>query len=155
MKHIFKKLHKSHDLNRTNNETLTPSPSSTSQPQSSTSTSSSSSAATSSSMAVAATATQSTDQGNSQLTGVGNLPAVNLAKNDHLRQGDYFSSEEEFQMQLALAISASNSEFRDDPENDQIRAATLLSLGRSNSIDKGRDKEASGEALSRRFWVSF
>ncbi|KNA14796.1 hypothetical protein SOVF_104290 [Spinacia oleracea] len=152
MKHIFKKLHKSHDLNRTNNETLTPSPSSTSQPQSSTSTSSSSSAATSSSMAVAATATQSTDQGNSQLTGVGNLPAVNLAKNDHLRQGDYFSSEEEFQMQLALAISASNSEFRDDPENDQIRAATLLSLGRSNSIDKGRDKEASGEALSRRFW---
>lgn len=95
----------------------------------------------------------STDTGNSPAIGVGNLAEVNnLVNNDRFRQGDYFSSEEEFQMQLALAISASNSEFRDDPENVQIRAATLLSLGRSNSIDNGRDKELSGETLSRRYW---
>ncbi|XP_021773083.1 serine/threonine-protein kinase EDR1-like [Chenopodium quinoa] len=147
MKHIFKKLHKSHDLNRTNNETLIP-PSSTSSSQSQSQSQSQPSTSSSSSMAVQSQSV-TTDQGNSQVSGVGNLPAM---KNDHLRQGDYFSSEEEFQMQLALAISASNSEFRDDPENDQIRAATLLSLGRSNSIDNGRDKEDSGEALSRRFW---
>ncbi|GKV27436.1 hypothetical protein SLEP1_g36608 [Rubroshorea leprosula] len=47
---------------------------------------------------------------------------------------DYMLSEEEFQVQLALAISASNSE-------DQIRAATLLSLGGHHQMDTGRDRE--------------
>lgn len=147
MKHIFKKLHKSHDPNRTTtNETLTLTPSSSSTPPPSTSS--------------AQSQPSTSDHANSPPS-AGNpppssptppLPAETAAvKNHHLR-GDYFSSEEEFQMQLALAISASNSEFRDDPENDQIRAATLLSLGRSNSIDSGRDKEVSGDVLSRRYW---
>ncbi|GLT90504.1 hypothetical protein SLE2022_084320 [Rubroshorea leprosula] len=47
---------------------------------------------------------------------------------------DYMSSEEEFQVQLALAISASNSD-------DQVRAATLLSLGGHHQMDTGRDRE--------------
>ncbi|KAL6005236.1 Serine/threonine-protein kinase edr1 [Asimina triloba] len=69
-------------------------------------------------------------------------------------RADYFTSEEEFQIQLALAISASSSnpDFRDDdPEKDQIRAATLLSLGgdRADSVSKG---EEAAEALSRRYW---
>ncbi|KAJ6928937.1 hypothetical protein NC652_012947 [Populus alba x Populus x berolinensis] len=64
---------------------------------------------------------------------------------------DYFASEEDFQVQLALAISASNSEFRDDTEKDQIRAATLLSLGgENNRIDVDREKgEGKVEDLSR------
>ena len=59
-------------------------------------------------------------------------------------------------MQLALAISASNSEFRDDTEKDQIRAATLLSLGgENNRIDVDREKgEGKVEDLSRYYWVS-
>lgn len=66
---------------------------------------------------------------------------------------DFFSSEEEFQVQLALAISASNSDFRgDDPEKDQIHAATLLSLG-GHRIDSNKDDVA--ETLSRQYWVSF
>ncbi|KAI9098949.1 hypothetical protein K1719_024716 [Acacia pycnantha] len=64
---------------------------------------------------------------------------------------DYFSSEEEFQVQLALAISASNSEFRDDPEKDQIRAATLLSLG-GHRTHCATNKDHEAEALSRQYW---
>lgn len=66
---------------------------------------------------------------------------------------DYFSSEEEFQVQLALAISASNSECRDDPEKDQIRAATLLSLG-GHRIHSPTSKDLEAESLSRQYWVS-
>ncbi|KAI0524930.1 hypothetical protein KFK09_004320 [Dendrobium nobile] len=62
---------------------------------------------------------------------------------------DYFSSEEEFQVQLALAISASKSEFREDPDGDQIRAAKLLSLG---TRDQGRKEEGAAELLSQRYW---
>ncbi|KAK7277864.1 hypothetical protein RJT34_22883 [Clitoria ternatea] len=64
---------------------------------------------------------------------------------------DFFSSEEEFQVQLALAISASNSEFREDPEKDQIHAATLLSLG-GHRIDASRSKDDVAEVLSRQYW---
>lgn len=67
---------------------------------------------------------------------------------------DFFSSEEEFQIQLALAISASNSDFRDDPEKDQIHAATLLSLG-GHRIDSRRNGGDVAESLSRQYWVSF
>ncbi|KAK8936649.1 Serine/threonine-protein kinase EDR1 [Platanthera zijinensis] len=62
---------------------------------------------------------------------------------------DYFSSEEEFQVQLALAISASKLELKDDPDGDQIRAATLLSLG---TPGQGRLEEGMAESLSRRYW---
>lgn len=65
---------------------------------------------------------------------------------------DYFSSEEEFQVQLALAISASNSEFGGDLDGDQIRAAKLLSLGRDR-INQDRE-EGTAESLSRSYWVN-
>ena len=76
------------------------------------------------------------------------------------RESDFITSEEEFQMQLALALSASSNS--NDPDGDQIRAATLLSLGRSGGGGgdhrrAARREETNGvasELLSRRFWVS-
>ncbi|KAH1094820.1 hypothetical protein GYH30_040212 [Glycine max] len=65
---------------------------------------------------------------------------------------DFFSSEEEFQVQLALAINASNSEFHEDPEKDQIHAVTLLSLG-GHRIDSTRNRDDVGEVPSRQYWV--
>ncbi|XP_004302007.1 PREDICTED: serine/threonine-protein kinase EDR1-like [Fragaria vesca subsp. vesca] len=63
------------------------------------------------------------------------------------------ASPEEFQVQLALAISASNSDARDDPENDQIRAATMLSLGGGGGDQTGDEAEAAAaETLSRHYW---
>ncbi|KAG9451981.1 hypothetical protein H6P81_004885 [Aristolochia fimbriata] len=123
MKHIFKKLHfgSSHDPNRSNE---VPSASSTSP-----------TCASDHRTAASANAPPSPS------SAPGPAPAV--------PRTDYFSSEEEFQVQLAMAISASNSEFRDDPDTDQIRAATLLSLGRQNS---GRQREETAEAMSRRYW---
>lgn len=145
MKHIFKKLHfgnssssssSSHDPGRSSNDASTPTPLCSSDhrtssgqtpghsPVSPSSSSPSPASATTPASAAAATAP------------------------------DYFSSEEEFQVQLALAISASNSEFRDgdDPDTDQIRAATLLSLGRIR-IDSVREGEEAAVSLSRQYWV--
>lgn len=142
MKHIFKKFHigsnsSSHEPNRSN-ETLTsatPSCASDHRIVSVQSPASSSSSSSSPSPASAPSAGSTT-------------PAASAVA----IPSDYFSSEEEFQVQLALAISASNSEFRDDPEKDQIRAATLMSLGR-NRIDLAKGKgEAAAEALSRQYW---
>lgn len=78
------------------------------------------------------------------------------------RAGDFMMSEEEFQVQLAMAISASKSEYGgggggsgnsggDAAESDEIRAATLFSLGGARIRKK---EEASAEALSRQYWVS-
>ena len=91
----------------------------------------------------------------SNAAGLGTVSSAAAAAAAGANRADYISSEEEFQVQLALAISASNSEFRDDPEKDQIRAATLLSLG-GHRRDLVRDKEeVSAETLSRQYWVSF
>ncbi|GKV48833.1 hypothetical protein SLEP1_g55624 [Rubroshorea leprosula] len=120
MKHIFKKLHKSHNQD----ETPPPSPS-------------------------CATAHQRTMSGNSPTspslsspapvtvpTSFGNTTAASTVSVNN--STDYMLSEEEFRVQLALAISASNSE---DPEKDQIRPATLLSLGGHHQMNTGRDRE--------------
>ncbi|GLT50374.1 hypothetical protein SLA2020_238640 [Shorea laevis] len=83
-------------------------------------------------------------------TSSGNTTAASTVSANNIT--DYMLSEEEFQVQLALAISASNSE---DPEKDQIRAATLLSLGGHHQMDTGSDKEkVPAEDLSRHYWVS-
>ncbi|OAY44153.1 serine/threonine-protein kinase EDR1 [Manihot esculenta] len=141
MKHIFKKLHigSNHEPHRSNE---TPSsPPYTSDHRTAPANLPASPPSTSSSPA-------------STVTGA----TISSPANNSNSRTDYFSSEEEFQVQLALAISASNSEFRDDPEKDQIRAATLLSLGGNNHhnhhrIDVGREKgEAAAEALSRQYW---
>ncbi|XP_027362973.1 serine/threonine-protein kinase EDR1 isoform X2 [Abrus precatorius] len=133
MKNIFKKLHigSNHDPHRSNEiPPPVPSPSCAADHVQSSGASPASPSSSSPSTAVVT-------------PGGGATPAVS-------RQ-DFFSSEEEFQVQLALAISASNSEFRDDPEKDQIHAATLLSLG-GHRIDSTRGKDDVAEALSRQYW---
>ncbi|GLT76180.1 hypothetical protein SLA2020_478550 [Shorea laevis] len=134
MKNIFKKLHKghNHDPNRTNE--APPSPSSATDHQRTTSGNSPTSPSTPSPAPATVPA--------------GNVSATPPTNNNNSE--DYMFSEEEFQVQLALAISASNSE---DPEKDQIRAATLLSLGGHHQMDTGRDKEeVAAEDLSRQYW---
>ncbi|GLT26871.1 hypothetical protein SLA2020_019110 [Shorea laevis] len=137
MKHNFKALHKGHNQepNRTN-ETPPPSPSCPTDHQRTMSGNS----PTSPSMSSPSPDTVPTSSGNT--TAASTVSASNGT--------DYMSSSEEFQVQLALAISASNSE---DPEKDQIRAATLLSLGGHHQMDTGGDREeVPAEDLSRHYW---
>jgi hypothetical protein len=65
-------------------------------------------------------------------------------------------SEEEFQMQLAMALSASNSDLLGDRDGDQIRDAKLMSLAAGDRRFRaaGRDDAHTAESLSRRYWVS-
>eukprot|EP01018_Ginkgo_biloba_P022811 Gb_34740 [translate_table: standard] len=63
---------------------------------------------------------------------------------------DYYLFEEEYQVQLALAISASNTEVTDDPESLQIKAAQRLSLGHPPS--PARNTDTTAESLARRYW---
>ncbi|KAK9273449.1 hypothetical protein L1049_018259 [Liquidambar formosana] len=62
---------------------------------------------------------------------------------------DFNFLEEEFQVQLALAISASDPDAREDPESVQIKAAKQMSLGCSPSV---ADRETLVEFLSLRYW---
>ncbi|XP_061946107.1 serine/threonine-protein kinase EDR1-like isoform X3 [Populus nigra] len=139
MKHIFKKLHigSNHESspNRTSNETAT----SASSPPPSGSSDQRASATINSPASPPLTSPS---------------PATTVQPSAISNLTDYFTSEEEFQVQLALAISASNSEFRDDTEKDQIRAATLLSLGGGNNrVDVDREKgEEKVEDMSRYYW---
>ncbi|KAJ7973436.1 MAP kinase kinase kinase-like protein [Quillaja saponaria] len=134
MKHIFKKLHigGNHDPNRSNE---TPPPSDSDQ------------------RTVAQNSGTSQTSPSSSSPSPANIPAggVSSPASAAVNRHDYFSSEEEFQVQLALAISASNSEFRDAPEKGQIRAATLLSLG-GHRVDSARNKDEAAESLSRQYW---
>uniref|UniRef100_A0A2N9ERV3 EDR1/CTR1/ARMC3-like peptidase-like domain-containing protein n=1 Tax=Fagus sylvatica TaxID=28930 RepID=A0A2N9ERV3_FAGSY len=153
MKHIFKKLHigSNHDPTRSNeNPNVNSATSSTSPsfaPDQRPVSGQNSGAAP---PASPSTATATSPASNA--AGLGTVSSAAAAAAAGANRADYISSEEEFQVQLALAISASNSEFRDDPEKDQIRAATLLSLG-GHRRDLVRDKEeVSAETLSRQYW---
>ncbi|KAL0005696.1 hypothetical protein SO802_013257 [Lithocarpus litseifolius] len=158
MKHIFKKLHigSNHDPNRSNeNPNVTSATASTppscapDQRPVSVQTSGAGPPASPSASSSATTSPASNAAGTTPSSAVAAASAAAAAA---ANRADYISSEEEFQVQLALAISASNSEFRDDPEKDQIRAATLLSLG-GHRLDLVRDKgEVSAESLSRQYW---
>ncbi|XP_011032503.1 PREDICTED: serine/threonine-protein kinase EDR1-like isoform X1 [Populus euphratica] len=146
MKHIFKKLHigsnNESSTNRTSNDTATststPPPPPPPQPPS-----------CSSDHRAAGTGSSPANPPSTSPS-----PATTAQPLAFGNRTDYFTSEEDFQVQLALAISASNSEFRDDTEKDQIRAATLLSLGGGNNrIDVDREKgEGKVEDLSRYYW---
>lgn len=63
---------------------------------------------------------------------------------------DFGLMEEEFQMQLALAISASDPDVRKDPDSAQIDAAKQMSLGCEASVS---DTEALVQFQSLRYWV--
>ncbi|KAG7653584.1 Protein kinase domain [Arabidopsis suecica] len=138
MKHIFKKLHRGGNQEQQNrtNDAAPPSDqnrnhvSAANPPQ-----------ATSSSVAETLPVTGATSSMAS--------PSPTAASN----RADYMSSEEEYQVQLALAISASNSQSSEDPEKHQIRAATLLSLGSHQRMDSRRDSsEVVAQRLSRQYW---
>ncbi|GMI79229.1 ENHANCED DISEASE RESISTANCE 1 [Hibiscus trionum] len=142
MKHIFKKLHigGSHDPNRpSTNET---SPSSVADNPRATAENSPPSP-TSSSPVTTSTVPVSSSMGFS-------TPSSAVTPSN--RASDYMLSEEEFQVQLALAISASNS---DDPKKDQMRETDFLSLGGHHQMDLGvgRDEDdVVAEALARQYW---
>ncbi|ESQ36007.1 hypothetical protein EUTSA_v10006727mg [Eutrema salsugineum] len=135
MKHIFKKLHRggNQEQNRTNDAVPQTDQNRihvAANPQ-----------ATPSSVAE----TLPVNGGNSSMTS----PSPTAATS----RSDYISSEEEYQVQLALAISASNSHSGEDPEKHQIRAATLLSLGNHHRMESRRDSsEVVAERLSRQYW---
>ncbi|KDP34102.1 hypothetical protein JCGZ_07673 [Jatropha curcas] len=63
---------------------------------------------------------------------------------------DFNLLEEEFQVQLALAISASDPNSLDDPESAQIDAAKRISLG--CPVAPVPVTDALAESLSRRYW---
>ncbi|XP_059452879.1 probable serine/threonine-protein kinase SIS8 isoform X2 [Corylus avellana] len=62
---------------------------------------------------------------------------------------DFNLLEEEFQMQMALAISASDPDAREDPETAQINAAKRISLGCAAPVP---DSQAVVKFLSLRYW---
>ena len=59
---------------------------------------------------------------------------------------DFNFFEEEFQVQLALAISVSDPDAREDRETAQIKAAKQISLGRSPS-------ETLVDSIALQYWV--
>lgn len=135
MKHIFKKLHIGSSNDPTDNQRAA----SENSPASPTTTTASSSPVTATTVPVTSS------------TGLSTPSSTVTATN---RASDYMLSEEEFQVQLALAISASNSE---DPKKDQIRETAILSLGSHHRMDLGigRDKDdVAAEFLARQYWVS-
>ncbi|PRQ41959.1 putative protein kinase TKL-CTR1-DRK-2 family [Rosa chinensis] len=151
MKHIFKKLHigSNHDPAARSNEPPTaltsPSPSCDSDHRQSAGNHPPASAFSSSS-------SSSSPAGTVPANGGVGASSESSATATTGSRSDYMLSEEEFQVQLALAISASNS---DDPEKDQIRAATMLSLGggRRGGDQTGDEVDAAAaETLSRHYW---
>ncbi|XP_015875493.3 serine/threonine-protein kinase EDR1 isoform X1 [Ziziphus jujuba] len=146
MKHIFKKLHigSNHDpgrSNETSNTSVTP-------PQTCASDHRTVSGQNSGYPPASPSSSSPSPSSASTVSATG----TGIPFSATMNRSDYMSSEEKFQVQLALAISASNSDGRDDPEKDQIRAATLLSLG-THRMDSARDKDdAASEALARHYW---
>ncbi|KAA8536949.1 hypothetical protein F0562_029427 [Nyssa sinensis] len=139
MKHIFKKLHigSNHDPNRSNEIPPTVSPSCDSDHRTVSGQNSGPSPASPS----------TTSPSSAAVPASGPISPATSAVN---RQ-DYFSSEEEYQVQLALALSVSGPDSGDVSEKDQIRAATLLSLGRHRS-DSIRERDDVADFLSRQYW---
>ncbi|XP_042049804.1 serine/threonine-protein kinase EDR1-like [Salvia splendens] len=131
MKHIFKKLH--HHPNRSNETPQQPPP-----PQSPPF--SDNRAASSSPVAASSTAATSTPAVSAALSSGGAASEGNNSLQHHTQQ-DYYASEEEYQVQLALALSVSSSGQDSaliDPEKAPIRIT-----------DNG---EAAADLLSRRYW---
>ncbi|KAK8508753.1 hypothetical protein V6N12_034858 [Hibiscus sabdariffa] len=143
MKHIFKKLHigGGHDPNRPSTNETSPSP--VADNPRATAENSPPSPTSSSPVTTTSTVPVSSSMGFSTPS-----PAVTATN----RASDYMLSEEEFQVQLALAISASNSE---DQKKDQIRETDFLSLGGHHQMDLGggrNEGDVAAEALVRQYW---
>ncbi|MCD7456362.1 Serine/threonine-protein kinase edr1 [Datura stramonium] len=155
MKHIFKKLH---HPNRSNDAQSTSSAVSSSSPAAGVSSSSSQSCATdhrnSSSVAQSPSSPSTISSASTAAAaaapvcagGGGNIPTIN-------RQQDYYTSEEEYQVQLALALSVSSSQAQDSfPSDVNSSNGQILGGGRS-AVDLARDREdAAADLLSRQYW---
>ncbi|XP_077225178.1 putative serine/threonine-protein kinase SIS8 [Tasmannia lanceolata] len=150
MKHLLRKLHIGSSVNahhRLGSENPYPNPNpnhnqvSENPNQVSSSSSSSSpspSTTTSSTSSGSSTNRNRVTDGGSELRPAGSDDAV-----------DFNFLEEEFQVQLALAISASDPDTREDPESVQIKAAKQISLGCSSSAP---DESLAVDYLSLRYW---
>ncbi|KAG6591461.1 Serine/threonine-protein kinase EDR1, partial [Cucurbita argyrosperma subsp. sororia] len=148
MKHLLRKLHIGGGFNehqRLNDARPVTRPSSSPSPGPSPNSnpSGSSSSGSSSSLSMAASTT------------MGRMEAVESVV-DQVTSGDvgdacvdFNALEEEFQVQLAMAISASDPDSRQDTESAQIDAAKRMSLGCSPSIS---GSQALAEFLSLQYW---
>lgn len=136
MKHIFKKLH--HHPNRSNEI-----PQSTAPPQSPPPAASDNRASPSTTTPSAAATSTSSDASNNNNNK--NSNNNNTGTGNRQQQQDYYASEEEYQVQLALALSVSSSDRNPAPDNDPTRS----SLFRSDDLDL-----AAADLLSRHYWVS-
>lgn len=136
MKHIFKKLH--HHPNRSNEI-----PQSTAPPQSPPPAASDNRASPSTTTPSAAATSTSSDASNNNNNK--NSNNNNTGTSNRQQQQDYYASEEEYQVQLALALSVSSSDRNPAPDNDPTRS----SLFRSDDLDL-----AAADLLSRHYWVS-
>ncbi|XP_038897788.1 serine/threonine-protein kinase EDR1 [Benincasa hispida] len=149
MKHLLRKLHIGGGLNEHQRlsdarPVARPSSSPSPGPSPNSNPSGSSSSGSSSSLSMASSTT------------MGRLEAVESvvdppASGDVVGGGcvDFNALEEEFQVQLAMAISASDPDSRQDTESAQIDAAKRMSLGCSPSVSGSK---ALAEFLSLQYW---
>lgn len=149
MKHLLRKLHIGgggiNDHHRlASSESTRPSPSLSPTPSQSPSASESSSSAHGGGMGRIVAVESSSSVGDRTVTDGGGVVAA--------AEVDFNLLEEEFQVQLALAISASDPDSREDPETAQIDAAKRISLGGSASVT---DNQALVKFLSPRYWVRY
>lgn len=145
MKHLLRKLH----IGKHHYNTASARPNSNNRTQSEESSSSSSSSPPSVSSSTDQLRTARESQ--SAATIVENV-GVDVDR-ENINRSDFNLIEEDFQLQLAMAISASGSENQIDDDSDkQIMAAKQLSLACSPSVP---DNEKLSEFLSLKYWVSF
>lgn len=141
MRNILKKF-RHHDSHRSNNETPASSSSSALSPSSNSDHRLNSGQTSGNFPASPSSASPSTVHVSAASPASTTLVSDNSTNNN---RSDFFSSEEDFQVQLAIAIS--NSELRNDQEKNQFGG---------NRFDSERSKgEADAESLSRQYWVSF
>ncbi|OIT39610.1 PREDICTED: serine/threonine-protein kinase EDR1 [Nicotiana attenuata] len=153
MKHIFKKLHhqnRSNDAQSTSSAVSSSSPAAVS-PSSSASCAtdhrnSSSVAQSPSAPSTASSASTTAAAPTSAGGGGGNISTIN-------RQQDYYTSEEEYQVQLALALSVSSSQAQDAFPCDVNSSNGQILGGGRTAADLARDREdAAADLLSRQYW---
>ncbi|XP_057523598.1 serine/threonine-protein kinase EDR1 [Amaranthus tricolor] len=160
MKHLLRKLHIGNDHHNRhhtarripNNRTQsTESSSSATTPPSSSNSSSPPSVSSSTDRTSIARESQSQPPATTMTTteSVG-ANVISRNNNNNNDPSDFNLIEEDFQLQLAMAISASDPETRNDDESDhQIMAAKQLSLACSPSVP---DNEKLSEFLSLKYW---
>ncbi|KAL3537896.1 hypothetical protein ACH5RR_001262 [Cinchona calisaya] len=158
MKHIFKKLH--HHPNRSNE--IPPQQSSSSSTSSSATSSSTSSSTTSSSSVSSCGVSDYRTSTSAPNTGSSPVIAANATTTSPTaaspvaarQQQDYYTSEEEYQVQLALALSVSGTSAQESSISDGNISDhhQILPGSRSRSDSVGHRDDAAADLLSRHYW---